>query len=65
MRTQDGSGRQVNGGGSGAEGDHVTPTRVTALTIEVVQRGAVRTTLTVSLVAKPAEPAKEPALASP
>ncbi|MFB9446004.1 hypothetical protein [Dactylosporangium vinaceum] len=43
----------------------MTPTRVTALTIEVVQRGAVRTTLTVSLVAKPAEPAKEPALASP
>jgi hypothetical protein len=37
----------VIGGGFGSEGDQVTPTRVTTLTIEVIQHGTIRTTLTV------------------
>src|SRR4051812_28305529 len=38
---------KVTGGGFGSEGDQVTPTRVTTLTIEVIQHGTIRTTLTV------------------
>nr|BFE62576.1 hypothetical protein GCM10020063_071020 [Dactylosporangium thailandense] len=53
MRTRDGGGRQVSGGGYATEGDQVTPTRVTALRIELVQRGAVRTALTVRSPAPP------------
>lgn len=37
----------MDGGGSGTGGNQVTPTRVTALRIELVQHGAVRATLTV------------------
>jgi hypothetical protein len=37
----------VIGGGFGSEGDQVAPTRVTTLTIEVIQHGTIRTTLTV------------------